>query len=48
MQLLDLRGRIVRSAAPTGSTVEIDLKGLSKGAYIVRCGMEALVVGLAD
>jgi hypothetical protein len=48
MQLLDLRGRIVRSAAPTGGTVEIDLKGLSKGAYIARCGNDALFIGLAD
>jgi len=48
MQLLDLNGRMIRQAMPVRGRVEIDLKDLSKGAYIARCGNDALFIGLAN
>jgi hypothetical protein len=48
MQLLDLNGRVIRQAMPVSGKVEIELKGLCKGAYIARCGNDALFIGLAD
>jgi hypothetical protein len=48
MQLLDVRGRVVRQAMPVGNKVEIDLKGLTRGAYIARCGDAVLLIGLSE
>jgi BNR/Asp-box repeat. len=48
MILLDLQGRVVRQAIPIGNKVEINLKGLTRGAYIARCGDAALMIGLSE
>jgi hypothetical protein len=48
MQLLDLQGRVVRQASPRGDKVQIDLNGLRRGAYIARCGGDALLIGLSE
>jgi hypothetical protein len=33
---------------PVGNKVEIDLKGLTRGAYIARCGDAVLLIGLSE
>jgi hypothetical protein len=48
MQLLDVRGRVVRESMPMGNKVEMNLAGLMRGAYIARCGDVAMFVGLAN
>ncbi|MBO4282420.1 MAG: T9SS type A sorting domain-containing protein [Bacteroidales bacterium] len=41
VRLFDMSGRMVLQAEPTGeATLQVDISGLARGMYVVRCGKE--------
>jgi hypothetical protein len=48
MELLDMRGRVVRQGTMQGGTMKLSLSGLQKGVYIARYGSSVLPVGFGN
>jgi len=46
MELTDLFGRLLSTSVNVNGTARIDLKGMRRGVYIVRCGNECIKVGV--